>query len=168
MSLDISLQIFYRLSNRSAAMLCVGSRFLTAQRIAQATVSSPVSVSSSHGSADCALFQQPNPNLVYRSPFMSSFFWFHCVVHSFFLLYLFHIVLPLFYPYFFNFILSHFLSFVLFLFIFSSRLCLFSVFSTVRAVSLRLSVSANTSVQTATLFLCIRHDQYSTSDQNTA
>jgi len=28
-----------RLSTRSAAMLCVGSRFLTAQRVAQATVS---------------------------------------------------------------------------------------------------------------------------------
>jgi len=77
---------------------------------------SPVSISSPHGSADCSLFQQPNPNLVCRSPFMSSFFWFHCVVHSFF----FCIYFTLSYIYFtliciFNFIFPP-LSLVLFLF----------------------------------------------------
>jgi hypothetical protein len=131
MSLDISFQIFYRLSTRSAAMPSVGSRFLAAQRIAQATVSCPSSLSAVRTVAlICALFHQPNPNTVCRSPFMSSFFCFHCVVHSFF----FYIYSTLSYLYFtlicffFNFILSPSLSFVLFLFIFFSLFCLFFCF----------------------------------------
>jgi len=124
MSLDISFQVFYRLSTRSAAMLSVRSRFLTEQRIVQATVSCPSSLSAVRTVAlICPLFHQPNPNTVCRSPFMSSFFCFHCVVHSFFfyiystLSYLYFTLICFFLLYSLSFSVIHLVSFYIFLFI---------------------------------------------------
>jgi hypothetical protein len=109
-------------------MPSVGSSFLTAQRIAQATVSCPPSLSAVRMVAVIARCS----NSLIRTPYaghLSCRLSFDSIVS--FILFFFYIYSTLCYLYFtllclfFNFILFPSLTFVLFLFIFSSLFCLF-------------------------------------------